>query len=705
MIRVLSLSLSLSALAPLAAQAAPASSETAPATVRLADLLDHYARVERELREAPLPADPALRAARLCVLDHLRDYRERGIFGVNTDFPGERQPYFVDDAGRRCAVAHLLDCTGHGDLTLRVAAAANHAWIADLAGDRELGAWLAAHGLSLADAARIQGPPPMPPLPPPPVEPLSFEPPPRRDAPEDAAPPAATPTRGTPAAGAPRRGSPAAAMPAARQPRGTPLVDLDAETWLPWFELQSSRWFAARALPAAPANTTRSDPWRGRALERCRTALGDPDEAIRAAAALAVGRLGAADAGLRALLADRAWAVRCTAVVGLAEAGSAAAFHALLALANEPGPLQPLALAALGGSGRRDALADRLAAGILAASHDPELLAGAAAYARLLGGDPAARARDRAGSDDNTTVRALLALAIGEQADAATVASLSRAVSGNGLPSRRAAAAALGRTADPLAMSVLRTAFELEHELGARTQLLLAIGEHGDAAARAFLLEQMQRGRKPLRGWAAVALGLWGRGRGDAALAEAVREGHTGERNRDAEALWLLALGLLQDAAATELLARACGEGESSTTRTAAVYALGLGGDPAAQPALVKALRSDDCPVVRATAADVLAVVAGAAAIPHLTATVADDRDVEVRAAAAFALGATADESACAALLALADDAAPAVRAAAVAALGRLLDVDPQHRFARLGWRSDYAHLPATFGWLARLDR
>ncbi len=53
-------------------------------------------------------------------------------------------------------MAHLIEVSGHGDLVQRVAAIRNHAFVRELAGDEELGEWLRAHGLTLAEAARIQ---------------------------------------------------------------------------------------------------------------------------------------------------------------------------------------------------------------------------------------------------------------------------------------------------------------------------------------------------------------------------------------------------------------------------------------------------------------------------------------------------------------------------------------------------------------------
>lgn len=677
-------------------------------------LLEHYARVERELRAAPMPADASRAAARLATLDLLREYRERGLFGANTDVPGQRQPYFVDAAGRRCAVAHLLDRTGNGALTLEVAAGANAAWVADLSTNSALCAWLDRHGLSLEEAARIQAPSRWPPAPPP--QPWRPQPVPY-NGPGDAAAPqrpsGATPRPATTAT--PRGPGATTAGTATEQRRSTlartamlPTVDLDSEAWLTWFDLQASRWFGPRLLPDIEGATV-SNSARTRAITVAREALHDPDPEVRASAALALGKLGIADPELRKHLTDQAFEVRCATVVGLASAGNAAAVHTLLQLAlSDADPvLRPLALAVLGRTQHQDAWARRAAEKLLATSQDPLLLAGAAAHVRL---NPKPEApdeiRSRVREQGHASARAVVATSFDRIEDAPAVAALTQAVGGTSLELRRAAAGALGRSRSSLALPALQTAFELEHDLGTRAQLLLAIGEHGGDAAREFLREQVQHGRKALRGWAAVALGLWGRGRDDAALAADVRSARAQENNAEMDGLWLLALGLLGDRGSDELLARQTRTGENSLTRTAAVYALGLANAPACLRILSEALREDSCPALRSTAAHVLAATCGDAATPILLDVARSSAVAELRAEATFALGATGDPAASSALVDLATSAAnpAAVRGAALRALGRLHAVDPTLRFASLAWR-DGGTLPALFTYLAQLDR
>src|SRR5262245_26013074 len=158
----------------------------------------HYVAVEQEMRLQPAPADAAVAARRAFVIDALRDYRERGDFGINRAYDGSRVPLFVDADGRRCAVAWLLDCTGNGDLTLAIQRRCNQAWVAELASDPALQTWLATHGLSAVEAARIQAPGSGWVTTEPPPQPEPPEPPPAAPAggPKPNVPPTTTPGAG-----------------------------------------------------------------------------------------------------------------------------------------------------------------------------------------------------------------------------------------------------------------------------------------------------------------------------------------------------------------------------------------------------------------------------------------------------------------------------------------------------------------------------
>jgi len=116
----------------------------------------HLERAERALLARDVSGlSPSQRAARERNILALRAYRLRGQFPHNHDFQ-RRTPYFIDRHGTRCAMAHLIELAGGGEIVRRVAATANNARIHELAADRELCAWLDREGLTLAEAARIQ---------------------------------------------------------------------------------------------------------------------------------------------------------------------------------------------------------------------------------------------------------------------------------------------------------------------------------------------------------------------------------------------------------------------------------------------------------------------------------------------------------------------------------------------------------------------
>jgi len=133
------------------------SADARSAPAETARIRRHLSMVEAELRATKVSAlTPAQRAARAGNLDVLHAYWVRGVFPVNTDFPGRHVPYFIDRYGTRCAMAYLIEQSGYGDFVRRIATTQNNAYVRDLRGDTELGAWLSENGLTAAEAARIQ---------------------------------------------------------------------------------------------------------------------------------------------------------------------------------------------------------------------------------------------------------------------------------------------------------------------------------------------------------------------------------------------------------------------------------------------------------------------------------------------------------------------------------------------------------------------
>lgn len=116
----------------------------------------HLLGAEQAARRQSVALDPQRAQNRALLLDELRRYRRRGRFPLNHECPQRAIPVFVDEHGTRCAVAHLMDVSGQGDLVRHIAATRNFARVRELARLPELRAWLTAAGLSVEEAARIQ---------------------------------------------------------------------------------------------------------------------------------------------------------------------------------------------------------------------------------------------------------------------------------------------------------------------------------------------------------------------------------------------------------------------------------------------------------------------------------------------------------------------------------------------------------------------
>ena len=125
----------------------------------------HFDSVDNELRAASVSKLTAQqRTMRAKLVSWLRDYRNAGRFPENNRFADRAMPFFRDSHGTLCAMAYLVDRSGRGDIVDHIAKTRNNAFIHELVDDPELVRWIAASGLSVDEAARIQpsyGPPPV----------------------------------------------------------------------------------------------------------------------------------------------------------------------------------------------------------------------------------------------------------------------------------------------------------------------------------------------------------------------------------------------------------------------------------------------------------------------------------------------------------------------------------------------------------------
>ena len=117
----------------------------------------HFRRVVRHLRRhTPAGLTGQARRNRARHIEELERYRRRGVFPKNVRHPGRRLPIFVDDVGTRCAMGHLIEHGGGGDLVRHVASRHNLARVHQLAALPAFVAWLADNGLTVDEAALIQ---------------------------------------------------------------------------------------------------------------------------------------------------------------------------------------------------------------------------------------------------------------------------------------------------------------------------------------------------------------------------------------------------------------------------------------------------------------------------------------------------------------------------------------------------------------------
>ena len=135
----------------------PIDSESLARRLEMARLRAHFDTVDAEMRHAQaLQFTSTQRRSRAILLGWLREYRDAGEFPRNDRFPEVAMPFFRDGNGALCAMAYLIERSGRRDLVDRIASTRNNAFIAELANDAELLAWLDSFGLSVTEAARIQ---------------------------------------------------------------------------------------------------------------------------------------------------------------------------------------------------------------------------------------------------------------------------------------------------------------------------------------------------------------------------------------------------------------------------------------------------------------------------------------------------------------------------------------------------------------------
>jgi hypothetical protein len=709
----------------LAACTAPGATESpaGPPTQRLTDRMPawadvelaagRYAKVEAELAATDVSELTAQqRAARARTLAALHEYRVAADFGRSSDDGAVREHLFVDDDGRRCALAHLLEATGDGDLVTAVAAAQNGLHVIELAHDPRFAAWLDRAGLSAAEAARIQGPA-LPPPPPKPVETANVDPAKAPDGPRPSGGSGAVP--GT-------DDVPAPSTPGAGRPTGGQFAGAGADAWWVWWELAKLDFLkpARERLDLGPRSAgfeelTAMQLLRDRAVAALVPLLRHDEPAVRAAAALAFGRIGSheAVAPLTRLVHDDAAEVGEQALLGLGATGSPGAADALLQVLRNgrvagarkdlPPSAAPVAVIALGIARRRGVEAAAAPAVVQALAkakrRDLEALSYAAeVYASLAPGDAVVQALDRVAADRNAPEAASgkRLERLGAQGDVASIRVVQGALGDGSVHARRSAAATLGVVEHALVAPHLRTAVDLERDALTRGLGLISIGRRGGDGACAYLVEALGADDAGLRPWAALALGVLARDTGDAAARNALRTAELAEGSRGA--LWI-ARGLARDADAVPQLAAALRDAAMARARDHAAVALGLvGGDAAALALRQAALRERD-PQVRAAIAVALAVQGNDRDAAEIVRAVQDADTLWLQPVLGVAAGFHRSRTTVDGLQAILENAGsrPEALAAAAEGLGLALDRFPAPALPRTSRATDFSLLPPWF--------
>lgn len=713
-------------------------------SARIETMKAHYAAVEQELEGRDLSRlTPEQRVRRERLIAVLRAYRERGVFGRNLDFVGERMPQFVDRDGRRCAVAELLHASGEDNLVQRVSESNNHAWVLDLSCEPQFLRWLDENGLSLDEAARIQlpfgGGGAVPPQSPALVRPTryggpgdSLGPSGRPTGSGNAGPSAAGASGSTPGTSSPMSSGPATGGPAGsmRPATGGPLNPFSTATqqqdefgaWAMWWEYnkleyltphQLSLWsFPATGDHARPAFESQIAAIRKSFVPLLVGALEHRDANVRSAAAVALGRIGGPDSvpHIERLLTDPDVDVRHHAILALGATCSSEAAAILIHIAEHGTAATEskerisrrapaLALVALGLLRQqcKDPGLDEIVARIARTrrGEDRNLVEEAAfMYATLA---PCAELESFAlevaqEKNGDAGVRARAVECLRRSTDRETLSKVQHVLSGNRLDLRRSAALAMGGVSNPLATPALMTAYELESEAMTKSFLLISLGKQGGAAARDFLLKTLNKCESPQRRWCALALGILAHRSEDPLIGDAIRAAARLEKARDAQAAYWIASGLAHDSQALAEVRDGLVRATDPRQRMYAATALALIGGDEASTILRERRTEETAPLVQVAIVQALGYIGEHTDAAAMLETLAHLREPSLQGLAAVAMAFHGSSEALRGLSELAriDTGSSVRRAAAIDGLGMLLGKAPPLELSQISRSSNF---------------
>ena len=117
---------------------------------------EHFVRAGQIVSERDASQlDGAQQLVRQLILEEVARYGAARQFPKNHDSEAMRAT-FIDAQGTPCAMAHLLEFGGAGELATRISQETNHALVPQLAERPEFAEWLSAAGLTVEEAAIIQ---------------------------------------------------------------------------------------------------------------------------------------------------------------------------------------------------------------------------------------------------------------------------------------------------------------------------------------------------------------------------------------------------------------------------------------------------------------------------------------------------------------------------------------------------------------------
>jgi len=449
---------------------------------------------------------------------------------------------------------------------------------------------------------------------------------------------------------------------------------------------------------------------RERVLPVVRELTLSTDDAVRGAAAVALGKLRDGDSldRISALLGDGSLEVRRAAMLGMGVLSSGRGSWMLMHVADDshqgrelvksaPVALDDRGTALLAATLRGDDAAEQLLLQLLSEPGDvpTELLAMVAEAAGLLGSTDAIRPLIDLAFDQDLPehVRSAATSALGRIGDPSVTPALVELLD-LGLEPRRAATVALGQVAHPGASKVIeKLAGVLERETDAPTRHFAAVslGRIGGPAARAVLLAALPRAKDTSRSWIALGLGLCERKDGSGEIAPLLLSRLDRENSADTQGALLIALGLTRDAEAVPPLVEVLQTGSSDLSGWAAM-ALGLSGQATAAQPLREALATSTDPLVLRQAALGLGILGDTASIPALLELIGGTSNPFVASYASIGIAFMGDADAAGPLLDLIQRQGPTgvTTTWSVAAIGQLFDLDRRPALSRLAAGDNY---------------